>query len=346
MDLFTTRALLLAIQEAGIKRDNFFLRLFFREAHTFDTEKIDLDRIPNKPKIAPFCSPLIGGVVDKNQGYSTSTFTPSYVKSKHAVTGKQTIKRLPGESIAGNKSAKERQDAIVMQNIEQEEEAIQMKEEWMATQMVLNGKYLIDGPNIEEPYEISAGRRPENNITLVGSETWDKLPVETHDIIEDIEEYAGLADSQINIMILDKKAWSLLRKFKSFKDALESRRGSKSELETALKDLGKAVSFKGYLGDVEIWVLDSEYTDRDGSTKKYMPLYTVILGHTASRGLRLYGRIQDLHAQNEGLDEAERYVRDWIEGNDPAVRYTKTESAPAPYLAEVNNFVVIKVKNH
>ncbi|MDC5718269.1 major capsid protein [Vibrio europaeus] len=344
MDLFTTRALLMAIQEAGIKRDNFFMRMFFREVHTFDTEKVDLDRIPNKPKIAPFCSPLIGGVVDKNQGYTTETFLPSYVKSKHAVTGKQTIKRLPGESIAGTKSAKERQNAIVMQNLEQEEQAVQMKEEWMAAQMILTGKYMVDGPNIEEPYEISAGRRAENNITLVGSETWDQLPKETHDIIEDLEEYGEFADGQIDIIIADKKAWSLLRKFKSFKDALETRRGSKSEFETALKDLGKAVSLKGTLGDVEVWVLDSEYTERDGSTQKYMPENTIILGHTASRGLRLYGQIQDLHAQNEGLDEADRYVRDWIEGNDPAVRYTKTESAPAPYLVDVNNFVVVKVK--
>lgn len=343
MQTFTTRSLLMAIREAGIRKDSFFLRMFFPEVFTFNTEKVDLDLIPNKPKIAPFCSPLIGGVVDKNQGYSTTSFTPGYVKSKHAVTANQTIKRLAGESYGGSKSPEERQNAIVMQNLTTEEESVAMREEWMAAQMILKGAYMVEGENIPEPYEVSAGRRAANNITLIGAERWSELDPATHDVVEDIEAYAELSDGEVNIMVLDPKAWALLRKFKFFKDALETRRGSKSEIETTLKDLGKAVSFKGQLGDVDIWVLNEEYTDRDGTTKKQMPDFTFFLGHTAVRGVRLYGAIQDLHAQNEGLDEAERYVRDWVEGNDPAVRYTKTESAPAPYMIDVNHFVVVKV---
>lgn len=338
---FTPRQLLLAIKEAGIRKDNFFLRMFFREVHTFGTEKVDLDSIPHKVKIAPFCSPLIGGAIDRNQGFSTASFKPAYVKSKHTVNSANSIKRRPGESLAGSMSPAERQNAIVMQNLEDEEEAIAMREEWMAAQMVIHGAYMVEGPNIEEPYEISSGRRAENNIKLLSGERWSQLNAETHDIVADIEEYAELADSEIDIMILDPKAWSSLRKFKVFKAALETRRGSMSEIETTLKDLGKAVSFKGWLGDVAIWVVNEEYTDRDGSTKKQMPNNTVVLGHTAARGLRLYGAIQDLHAQQEGLDQAERYAKDWTEGNDPAVRQTKTESAPAPYMATPNTFVVI-----
>lgn len=343
MDTFTTRALLMAVLEAGIRKDNFFLRMFFPEIFTFNTEKVDLDMIPNKPKIAPFCSPLIGGIVDKNQGYSTSSFVPPYVKSKHAVTAAQTVKRLPGEKYAGVKSPKERQNAAVMQNLDIEEQSLSMREEWMAAQMVLNGSYMVEGENIPEPYEVSAGRRAENNIKLISAERWSQLDVDTHDVISDIEEYAELSDGEINIIVLDSKAWSLLRKFKSFDKALETRRGSQSEIETTLKDLGKAVSYKGHLGDVNIWVLNEEYTDRNGATQKQMPEFTMLLGHTAVRGVRLYGAIQDLNAQNEGLDEAERYIRDWVEGNDPAVRYTKTESAPAPYMIDVNHFVRVTV---
>ncbi|MCL1124155.1 major capsid protein [Shewanella surugensis] len=342
-DMFTPRALLLAIHESGIRKDNFFLRMFFHETYTFTTKKVDLDNIPNKPKIAPFCAPYIGGIVDKNQGYSTTSFEPAYVKSKHAVSAENTVKRLAGEGLGGTKSAGERLNAIVMQNIASEEEAIAMREEWMAAQMVLNGEYMVDGPNIETPYQISAGRRVENNIVLIGDERWSQLDFDTHDVISDIEEYAALSDSETNIMVLDPKAWSFLRKFKKFRDALETRRGSSSEIETTLKDLGKAVSYKGHLGDVNIWVVNEEYTDRDGSTKKQMPDNTMILGHTSARGLRLYGAIQDLDAVEQGLNEAERYAKDWKEGSDPAVRYTKIESAPAPYLADANSFVVLKV---
>ncbi|MCL9783657.1 major capsid protein [Vibrio sp. S4M6] len=343
MDLFTTRVLLMAILEAGIRKDNFFLRMFYPDVFTFNTEKVDLDMIPNKPKIAPFCSPLIGGVVDKNQGYSTSSFQPAYVKSKHAVTGSNTVKRLPGEKYTGNKSPADRQKALVMQNLDLEEQAIAMREEWMAAQMILTGSYMVEGENIPTPYEVSAGRRSENNISLISTERWSQLDHDSHDIWGDIEEYSDLSDGETNIVIFDPKAWTLLRKFKNFTEALETRRGSKSEVESTLKDLGKAVSYKGNIGDVDIWVVNEEYTDRDGTTKKQLPDNTMILGHTAARGVRLYGAIQDLNAQNEGVDEADRYVRDWIEGNDPATRYTKTESAPAPYMIDVNSFVVVTV---
>jgi hypothetical protein len=343
MDTFTTRTLLRAIKEAGIRTDNFFLRMFFPEVYTFTTEKVDLDYIPNAPKIAPFCSPLVSGVIERNEGYHTTSFIPAYVKSKHNVTAQHTMKRLPGEDIGGTKSPKERQQACVMQNLSIEEKAIAMREEWMAAQMVLNGAYMVEGENIEKPYEVSAGRRPENNIKLIDAARWPQLDKVKYDVMQDIEDWADLADSGIDVMVLDKLAWSELRQFQSFKDAFETRRGSESKAELAFKDLGKAVSYKGQCGDLDIYVLSEEYTDRDGTTKKQMPDYTLILGHTANRGVRLYGAIQDLDAQNEGLDQGERYVKDWIEGRDPAIRQTKTESAPAPYMIDVNNFVVVTV---
>ena len=55
MEHFTPSHLLSALYEAGIRRDNFFLRMFFTEVHTFAEKKVDLDMIPNKIPIAPFC---------------------------------------------------------------------------------------------------------------------------------------------------------------------------------------------------------------------------------------------------------------------------------------------------
>ena len=344
MEHFTPSHLLSALYEAGIRRDNFFLRMFITEVHTFAEKKVDLDMIPNKIPIAPFCSPQIAGVIDRNQGFSTKTFEPGYVKSKHAVDATQSVARLAGERPDAKKDPKDRHSAIIMQNMSNEEQAIQDREEWMAVQMVLNGRYLVDGPNIETPYEINAGRRAENNINLIGGEAWDVVDKSTYDVVEKIEDWAGFADGTINIAILDKKGWSLFRKFKSVEKALETRRGSNSELETAVKDLNKTVSYKGMLGDLAIVVVDEEYTDRDGTTKKHLPDNILILGNVSSRGLRLYGGIQDLQAVREGMAKAERYAKHWTEGKDPEVEFTKLEAAPAPYSAEPNSFVVIKLK--
>lgn len=343
MDTFTTHQLLMAIQEAGIRRDGFFMRMFFGESYTFSTEKVDLDMIPNKTKIAAYCSPMNGAVVDKAKGYSTSSFKPAYVKSKHAVNPNMTIKRLPGEKYDQLKTPAERQAALVMQNLEMEEEAIQSREELMCAEMVLTGKTVIESPYIEESYEIDAGRRAENNITLSGAAKWDAADPDTYDPCVDIEQWAQKSDGLVNIQIMDPKAWALLRRFKKFNDKLETRRGSVSTVETALKDLGAAVSIKGMVGDVILVVVDEEYVARSGNVEKVMPANTVVLAHTLIRGARLYGAIQDLNAQNEGLAEAPRYYRDWVEGNDPAVRYTKAESAPAMFLIDVNRVVVVTV---
>lgn len=342
-DNFTTRELLGAIHEAGIRRDNFFQRIFFRESYTFSTAKVDLDMVPNKTKIAVFCSPMVGAAIDRNQGYSTSSFAPAYVKSKHAVTANQAVVRRPGEKFTGEMSADQRQEAIVMQNLNMEEQAIRDREELMCAEMVYDGKTMIDGEFVATPFEIDAGRRASNNIALIGAAMWSGKDVETYDIEADIETWAGVSDGLTNMLICDPKTWALMRKFKKFNDKLETRRGSTSELETSLKDLGKTVSIKGQLGDVTIIVVNEEYTDRAGVTQKVQRDYHLILANASVRGVRLYGQIQDLSAQKEGLDEAERYVKDWTEGGDPEVRYTKTESAPAMYLVDVNHVVVVKV---
>lgn len=43
---------------------------------------------------------------------------------------------------------------------------------------------------------------------------------------------------------MDGTVWRMLNGFKLFREKLDTRRGSKSELETALKDLGSVVSLK------------------------------------------------------------------------------------------------------
>ncbi|HDI3289772.1 TPA: major capsid protein [Vibrio cholerae] len=340
---FTTRELLGAIYAAGIRRDNFFQRFFFRESYTFSTLKVDLDMVPNKTKIAAFCSPMIGAAIDRNQGYATSSLMPAYVKSKHAVTANQAVARRPGEKYTGEMSAGQRQEAIVMQNLNQEEQAVRDREELMCSEMVYDGKTIIDSEFIDTPYEIDAGRRASNFVSLIGPAMWINCDKDTYDIEADIETWAQLSDGLIDTIICDPKTYALMRQFKKFNEKLDTRRGSRSELETSLKDLGKTVSIKGQLGDVTIIVVNEEYTDRKGVTQKVQRDYHLILANASVRGVRMYGQIQDLSAQKEGLDQAERYVKDWTEGGDPEVRYTKTESAPAMYLIDVNHIVVVKV---
>lgn len=63
---------------------------------------------------------------------------------------------------------------------------------------------------------------------------------------------------------MDGTVWRLLNGFKLFREKLDTRRGSNSQLETAVKDLGAVVSFKGYYGDLAIVVAKTSYIAEDG----------------------------------------------------------------------------------
>lgn len=341
-DTYTMRELL-AVTTQTFKFDPLFLRLFFRETYTFQSEEVFLDKIPGNVAMAVYCAPLVTGKVDHTRGAKTTSFKPGYTKPKHTVNPGQLIKRMPGENPAQPMTLAERRDAIIMQNLQDEELSIKQLEEYQAVQMVLFGKYTLTSEMFPTQL-IDMQRSPTNNITQSGGTAWSTQDKETFDPTEDIDRYADNASGAIDIMVLDGQAWTLLNSFKRFREKLDTRRGSNSQLETALKDLGQAVSYKGYYGDVAIVVYKGQYVDPDSKTKeKYMPDMTIVLGNTQARGFRTYGAIQDIIAVQEGLAEGTRFPRNWIEPGDPAIEQTMTQSAPAMVSADPDAFVIVQL---
>ncbi|WP_251122206.1 major capsid protein, partial [Escherichia coli] len=116
-----------------------------------------------------------------------------------------------------------------------------------------------------------------------------------------------------------------------------------SELETALKDLGDSVSFKGYMGDVAIVVYSGRYTDEDGTEKHFLDPDLMVLGNTALQGIVAYGGIQDPELIRMGLTKAELAPKNYIVPGDPAIEYVQTHSAPQPIPARINRFVTVRI---
>ncbi|EIQ2013459.1 TPA: major capsid protein E, partial [Escherichia coli] len=180
--------------------------------------------------------------------------------------------------------------------------------------------------------------------TQAGGREWSKQNADTFDPTHDLDAYCDFASGTINIAIMDGTVWRMLNGFKLFREKLDTRRGSKSELETALKDLGSVVSFKGYYGDLAIMVAKTTYVDENGDEQRYLPEGTLILGNTQVEGVRCYGAIQDNQALSEGITSAIRYPKHWLEVGDPGCEYTMTQSAPLMVLPDPDAFVVVQVK--
>ncbi|GDH54980.1 phage major capsid protein [Escherichia coli] len=283
MSMYTT-AQLLAANEKKFKFDPLFLRLFFRESYPFTTEKVYLSQIPGLVNMALYVSPIVSGEVIRSRGGSTSEFTPGYVKPKHEVNPQMTLRRLPDEDPQNLADPAYRRRRIIMQNMRDEELAIAQVEEMQAVSAVLKGKYTMTGEAFD-PVEVDMGRSAANNITQSGGTEWSKRDKSTYDPTDDIEAYALNASGVVNIIVFDPKGWALFRSFKAVKEKLDTRRGSNSELETAVKDLGEAVSYKGMYGDTAIVVYSGQYVENDVK-KNFLPDNTMVLGNTQARGLR------------------------------------------------------------
>ena len=107
------------------------------------------------------------------------------------------------------------------------------------------GKNIIEGDGIER-YESWTGILNHKISSLSLAVLSGQVRIkETFDPNDDIESYAEFSEGVTNIIIMGGNVWKKYRSFRAIKEALDTRRGSNSELETALKDLGDSVSFKG-----------------------------------------------------------------------------------------------------
>ncbi|EFF6325268.1 major capsid protein [Escherichia coli] len=329
MGLFTTRQLL-GYTEQKVKFRALFLELFFRRTVNFHTEEVMLDKITGKTPVAAYVSPVVEGKVLRHRGGETRVLRPGYVKPKHEFNYQQAVERLPGEDPAQLNDPAYRRLRIITDNLKQEEHAIVQVEEMQAVNAVLYGKYTMEGDQFEK-IEVDFGRSTKNNITQGSGKEWSKQDRDTFDPTHDLDLYCDQASGLVNIAIMDGTVWRLLN-------------GSNSQLETAVKDLGAVVSFKGYYGDLAIVVAKTSYVAEDGTEKRYLPEGSLVLGNTAAEGIRCYGAIQDAQALSEGVVASSRYPKHWLTVGDPAREFTMTQSAPLMVLPDPDEFVVVQVK--
>lgn len=340
MSMYTT-AELIGVNHQKFKFDPLFLRLFFRETYPFTTEKVYLSQIPGLVNMAVYVSPTVSGEVLRSRGGVTSEFSPGYLKPKHEVNAQMTLKRLPDEDPRHLHDPAYRRKRIIMQNLKDEELAIQQVEEMQAVNAVLRGKFIMTGDQFE-PVEVDMQRSAANTINQFGVSAWTGKDRKTFDPTDDIERYALGASGVIDIIVFDPKGWALFRSFDAVKEKLDTRRGSRAELETALKDLGEVVSYKGMFGDVAIVVYSGQYVE-NSQKKYYLPELSMVLGNTQARGIRTYGAIQDIDALNEGISSSTRYPKHWIQTGDPSREYTMTQAAPLMLLPDPDAFVSVQL---
>ena len=126
-----------------------FLDLFFPQEMTFDTQEIAFDQIETDVVLAPLVSPMVNGKVIASKGAKLSKFQPAYVKPKHRVDPTKTLKRMPGEAIGGSFTPAERRSIARTMIVNEQEDMILHREEWLASQAIWYGKVKLESAEYE-----------------------------------------------------------------------------------------------------------------------------------------------------------------------------------------------------
>lgn len=319
----------------------YFTQMFFGQVVTFNTKEIIFEKIRKGIKLAPFVAPMVSGKPNRKRGGKMLSFEPAYVKPTDNVEPGMLLKRSPGEPIGGNLSPQQRRLAVIAQLLDDQENAITYREEWMSVQAVIHGQVVVEGEEYETQV-VDYNRSPENSVTLVGPAKWDTVDPDTYDPTDDIEEWAERATGVVEKLIFDKKSWKLFSRFKKVKEKLDKNIAGNNSSINLSPQLKRTVQYKGNFGEYELWVYSGKHEDDTGNEVYYMPENTLLMAPPSTDDVMAYGAIQDADANAEGVVAVQRYPSNWKTKN-PSVEWLQTQSAPLPVMFDADAFVVIKV---
>jgi hypothetical protein len=330
-DFSTTK--LLGMLSAIDRPRRFLLELFFPEEVTFDTEEIGFDKLERARRLAPFVSPLVEGRVQRLRGGEVRTFTPAYVKPKHPITPNALLKRRPGESLNGSLSPEERRSRIIEQTLQDQDDQISRREEWMAARFLLTGKIVVEGEDYPKQ-EVDFLRASGHTLALTGGDRWGQTGVKVLDSLRTWgATVANASGYNPRVVIMDPLAANLVLADAEIKEILDNRRQAGGQMQFAgavTAAPGEEVAYLGTVGQFEFYQYQQVYKDEAGVSQKMMPDNTVIMGSPSGvQGVRAYGAIQDLAA----LRAMSRFPKMW-QVNDPSIELLMTQSAPLPVPRE------------
>lgn len=340
MDLYSTAALSGVIYRLR-PLPTFFLDTFFPQVQVSDKEEIYFDYVEEKPRITPFVHPMRAGKLIENVGYTTKSFKPAYVKDKRVHVPTKAIKRRPGEALLGSLSPEQRLAAVLADDLAEQKKMLHRRFELMAAEAIIYGTQTVKGDGIDMLVDFQ--RDASLTVTLAGTAKWDDST--NQDRGQQIEDWDQLlldtAGVNAEFIIMDRKAWKLLKNDPTFKARLtQPNVAVQPKVEALPMKAVEGVSFKGWYGEFPVYVYSHTYIDAyDGLTKNAMPDNTVIMASTKVDGVRHFGAIQDLDA---GLQPLEYFVKSWTE-HEPSQRILLAQSAPLMVPYRPNATLRVKV---
>jgi len=333
ISIFETRTMLKALEQTP--RPKTFLRdMFFGSQEFSDTAKVDIDILKGRRTMAPFVSPVLAGKVVANRGFTTNTFEAPLLKPKKSTTAEDIMNRMPGEALYSGKSPDERAAAKLGRDLEELDDSITRRVEWMCSQALFEGKVQIKGDGVD--YEIDFGVPSED---LSGAALWDAEGSNPIDSLRLLHQEI-VKDSGVNpdVCILASDVVPYFLNHAKVQSLLDKRLINTGQIDP--KQLPNGATYLGFLNELGLNIysyLDWYVNDSDVETPM-VPAKKILVGSTRAQTVVNYGAVvvKDDSGQMATY-MADRVPSSWVD-DDPVVRWVQLQSRPLPVPTQVDAF--------
>jgi hypothetical protein len=338
--IYDTNTLIQVVPNLKIAQQ-FLLDKFFPNLVTSDSELVSIDVDVGKRRMAPFVSPLVQGKLVEQRRYQTNTFKPAYIKDKRAPDLRKPVRRMIGERIGGALTGREREQANLQFEMEDQVDVLNRRLEWMAAQALQFGTVLIQGEGFP-PVVVDFGRDPSLTLALVGNQQWgvtanfdadgrDPVPPLCIELWQ--RQILKKSGAVVTDIVFTTSAWLCFLNGKGVQGAIQFPKlaDSGNNINPG-PQIVKGAVYKGRWGQYDLWVYNDWYVDDDNVEQPMLPDGTIIMCGPEMMGTRAFGQILDPDFNYEGLPYA---PKTWVE-KDPAQRILLMQSSPIVIPSRVN----------
>lgn len=346
-DLFSTAVMLRAIEQMP-RVYSFLYDTFATEGELCEDENAMYDyRKGARTGLAPFVVPGTGGVAINREGYEMRNIRFTTIAPERVITLADVSSRMFGERVTGAMTPEQRSKRVMARDLMQLRQMVQNTRDWMAREMLLNGKLEIRRYT-KEGVEKDASMIADFGFTnfYVPAIKWNQAGAKINYDMRTVFDmvYEGLGE--VDILVMAPDVFDCMIENSNYIKTLDMRNVDMGEINTKYR--GQGVRMLGYNADGVMYVSYSgKFLDWDRTVKDKLPSGTIIAGSSRNKPLKfMHGPIQKF----TGLDETAQlhtYIKKEVPfrigGSQSDSIATRLVSRPTVLPENVDSWAVMKV---
>jgi len=297
-DIYSTHSLLMAVEQIAplhtFLRDRYFPTNDATDI--FATDDVLVEYKDGSKKLAPFVSPIKGGIVMTREGYNMERYTPPFIAPRRVLTIDDLKKKGFGEALFSQLTPQQRESAMLLKDADEMGEMIARREELMAAETMLNNacimKHYADDLTLFESKEIRFYSEGANPAIYTPAADWD---VAGTDIIADIAAMIRLLTARglpASELIVAPDVADTIINNAGIQKLLDIKNYNVGSIDPKTLPAGASVigriNVRGRM--IDIITYEEQYEADNGTATQYIPAGKVILTAPAS-GRTLYGAV-------------------------------------------------------